>query len=144
MDSDIQMLKGISTMVANGEDSRRALRRFGPDAIPSAMAYETRRQRWTAGQDPARLERFPWPSWPSHLGANEIFVLNAAGDCVASSNAGKAASFVGSNYADRDYFRQARAGLFPVTSTQWAAPARLPGLYLLDAGSWTSCSSSVP
>ena len=127
MDSDIQMLKGISTMVANGEDSRRALRRFGPDAIPSAMAYETRRQRWT--QD--RIQRdlsLSLALLAKHLGANEIFVLNAAGDCVASSNAGKAASFVGTNYADRDYFRQARAGLF---GHQYAMgrTSKRPGLY---------------
>jgi diguanylate cyclase (GGDEF)-like protein/PAS domain S-box-containing protein len=127
MDSDIQILKGISAMVANGEGSRRALRRFGPDAIPSAMAYEKRRQRWT--QD--RIQRdlsFSLALLAKHLGANEIFVLNAAGDCVASSNAGKATSFVGTNYADRDYFRQARAGLF---GHQYAMgrTSKMPGLY---------------
>jgi len=37
-------------------------------------------------------------------------VINAAGDCIASGNAGTFESFVGVNYADREYFQQAKTG----------------------------------
>jgi diguanylate cyclase (GGDEF)-like protein/PAS domain S-box-containing protein len=127
MDRDIQILKGISAMVSNEEGSHHALRRFGPDATPSVLAYEERRRRWT--QDPIQRDlSISLGLLASHLGANEIFVLNAAGDCVAASNAGKTGSFVGTNYADRDYFQQARAGLF---GHQYAMgrTSKMPGLY---------------
>ena len=39
-----------------------------------------------------------------------IWAMNAGGDCVAASNAGTRKSFVGVNYADRDYFKTAREG----------------------------------
>ena len=127
MDRDIQMLKGISMMVASGEDSRRALRRHGPAARASALPYEERKQRWTADRVNGDLS-ISLATLARYLGADEIYVLNAAGDCVAASNAGKGVSFVGSNYADREYFRQASAGQL---GHQYAIgrTSRIPGLY---------------
>ena len=127
MERDIQMLKGVAMMVANGEDSRHALRRIGQGATPSVLAYGERRQRWTRDRVQSELSK-TLATLAVHLGANEIFVLNAAGDCVAASNAGKPASFVGTNYADRDYFGQARAGQF---GHQYAMgrTSKTPGLY---------------
>ena len=39
-----------------------------------------------------------------------IWLMNAAGDCVAASNFADRTSFVGTNYADRSYFQSARDG----------------------------------
>jgi diguanylate cyclase (GGDEF)-like protein/PAS domain S-box-containing protein len=136
MDRDIRMLKGISAMVAGDEGSRRALRRFGPAATASSLPSAERRQRWTADRTYGELNR-SLAKLASHLGANEIFVLNAAGDCIAASNAGKGTSFVGSNYADRDYFRQALAG-DPGHQYAMGRTSGLPGLFystpVLDKG----------
>jgi PAS domain S-box-containing protein len=44
------------------------------------------------------------------MGEDSVFIMNAAGDCVASSNADKPISFVGANFASRDYFREAMDG----------------------------------
>ncbi len=127
MDRDIQTLKGISTMVASGEGSRRVLRRFGSAAMPSPLAYEDRKERWTVDRVQGELNR-DLATLATHLGANEIYVLNAVGDCVVASNALKSVSFVGNNYADRDYFREARAGR---RGHQYALgrTSRVPGLY---------------
>jgi C4-dicarboxylate-specific signal transduction histidine kinase len=38
------------------------------------------------------------------LGVDVVWVTNASGDCIASSNSGSPEIFVGTNYADRDYF----------------------------------------
>ncbi|MBI1206961.1 MAG: response regulator [Azospirillum sp.] len=46
----------------------------------------------------------------AELATDVIWVMNAAGDCVASSNYDQTDSFIGTNYADRAYFRQARQG----------------------------------
>ncbi len=44
------------------------------------------------------------------LRADVAWLLDARGTCVASSNAGTPESFVGTSYADREYFLEARAG----------------------------------
>ncbi len=41
------------------------------------------------------------------LNVDSMFVLNAAGDCIVTSDSTDAARFVGNNYADRDYFKLA-------------------------------------
>ena len=62
------------------------------------------------------------------LGSDVAWVMNAAGDCIAASNAETETSFVGTNYSDRDYFRQARAGQ---AGWQYAIGkrTRVPGLF---------------
>jgi hemerythrin-like metal-binding protein/PAS domain S-box-containing protein len=124
---DIQLLKGISSVVSGNKDTRQALRRFGGDARPSILAYETRKQRWTEDPQLAELSR-SLDTMAVHLKTNEIFVLNAAGDCIAAGNSSKSASFVGTNYANREYFQQARAGQL---GHQYAMgrTSKLPGLY---------------
>ncbi len=72
-----------------------------------------------------------------NLGADVIFLLDSVGNCIASSNAGKPDSFVGTNYADRNYFRQAQKEGY---GQQYAVGriSKIPGLYystaVTDAG----------
>jgi diguanylate cyclase (GGDEF)-like protein/PAS domain S-box-containing protein len=105
----------------------QVLRRFGPRATPSVKPYESRRQQWTQDIELAELNR-SLDIAATHLRADVIWVLNAAGDAVASSNHDKSDSFVGSNYREREYFRQARAGK---PGRQYAVgwTSKLPGLY---------------
>jgi signal transduction histidine kinase/HPt (histidine-containing phosphotransfer) domain-containing protein len=57
-----------------------------------------------------------------------LWLIDAQGNCIASSNANKAESFVGTNYADRDYFKDARRGF---SGKQFATGKKtgIPGLY---------------
>jgi len=55
------------------------------------------------------IDRFMFRAATS-LGTDAIFLLDATGLCIASSNSEDPASFVGTDFADRDYFRAARAG----------------------------------
>jgi len=57
-----------------------------------------------------------------------VWVMNAAGDCIAASNADEAGSFVGSSYADREYFRETKAGR-PGHQFAWGRTSNVPGLY---------------
>jgi diguanylate cyclase len=70
-----------------------------------------------------RLEEFS-----KKLSVGVIWVLNADGLCVSSSNHGMPESFVGVMYADRDYFKQAKAGQ---SGYQFAVgrKSNIPGLY---------------
>ena len=86
-----------------------ALERFGPDIEPSTVPQPERGARWMA--DPSlyaisqRMTRTV-----QHFGLNSLWLSNAAGDAVAEGHAAGLAAFIGTNYADRDYFKSAQSG----------------------------------
>ncbi len=109
IDENLKLLRGIPLVLSRDEDIHRTLRRFGANAADPALGHEERKLRWT--RDPALGEiNSMLKLAASSLGADAAWVINVAGDCIASSNADLPVSFVGTNYADREYFRQALAG----------------------------------
>jgi diguanylate cyclase (GGDEF)-like protein/PAS domain S-box-containing protein len=109
IDKNIQLLKGISVVVSRDEDVHRILHRFGTNALPSQLAYAERKEKWTRDAYINTLNKSLQIS-ADNLGADLIYIINAAGDCVAASNADSSGSPVGSNFADRIYFPQIHAG----------------------------------
>lgn len=109
INDNIEMLQGISQMYSRDAEMQQALLHSGTpsmrDRMNGILASEA-----------------------SLLGADLIYVLDATGRCVMASNAGRPGSPVGTNYADRAYFPQARAGL---PSHQYAVgrTTNVPGLY---------------
>ena len=127
IDQDLQVLKGIPLVFSGQETVLSALRRFGAIAPPSALAYQERKQRWTGDAQLGALNK-SLNIAASSLLADVLWIVDASGDCIAASNAGKQDSFVGYNYADRDYFIQPRAGQ---RGRQYAVgrASKIPGLY---------------
>ena len=127
INDSIEVLKGIALVVSRDEGTLAALHPFDTSASPSKLAYELRKQRWTQDKLLDKLNRSLAVS-ATHLKADVIWIVNAAGDCIAASNAAKPASFVGTNYADRAYFVQARAGQ---QGHQYAVgrKTKVPGLF---------------
>ncbi|MDO8770214.1 MAG: EAL domain-containing protein [Burkholderiaceae bacterium] len=123
----IKVLKGISHMVSRDEDTHRVLRRFGANAVPSLSDYKERKQRWTQDKRLGELNNSLYIA-ASNLGADDIFIINAAGDCIAAGNADKPTSPIGSNYADRVYFPQAQAGQ-PGHQYAMGRTTNVPGLF---------------
>ena len=109
IDEGLQQLKGIPIMVARDQDTIKALRYSGPLSGSSNLAYEERKKLWSADKLYAELSD-SLKIAADNLVADVIWVLNSKGDCIVSSNMNAADSFVGMNYADREYFRQAKAG----------------------------------
>jgi diguanylate cyclase (GGDEF)-like protein/PAS domain S-box-containing protein len=105
----IAVLKSVSMVYSRDEDIHQALHRFGVDAKTSTVEYEIRKYRWSHDKMFAGLNH-SLDLAATDFKADVVWIMNAAGDCIASSNAGRADSFVGSNYADREYFKQALAG----------------------------------
>ncbi len=62
------------------------------------------------------------------LDVDVIWVINTSGNCVGCSNSAQAESFLGTNYADREYFGAAMSGL---NGKQYAVGRKtgIPGLY---------------
>ncbi|MDH4134425.1 MAG: diguanylate cyclase, partial [Gammaproteobacteria bacterium] len=123
----LQRLKGIPQVFAQQQDIHKALRSFGVDVVPSTRPYAQRKESWSRDPVLGRISA-QLALAADHLQADVIWVLNAAGDCVASSNHDQSDSFVGSNYSARKYYQQARAGRM---GQQYAVGliSKLPGLY---------------
>jgi diguanylate cyclase (GGDEF)-like protein/PAS domain S-box-containing protein len=123
----LERLQAIPQVFSSAEQIQRALHAFGPAVGPSVLPLEARKQKWTQDHALRRLNRFLNIA-AAKFQADVIWVLNAAGDCIASSNHNQSDSFVGSNYSAREYFKQARAGQM---GQQYAVGliSKLPGLY---------------
>jgi PAS domain S-box-containing protein len=106
---NLEDLHGIPTVVAGDAGVMSALSRFGTDARPSPLADEQRKKVWSEDAKLKAVNRY-LALVGTAMREDVIFIMNVAGDCVASSNAGKPESFVGSNYASREYFREAMTG----------------------------------
>jgi C4-dicarboxylate-specific signal transduction histidine kinase len=127
INENIELLKGISLVVSREEETHRALRRFGANAAPSILGYEVRKQQWTQDKVLGELND-SLSIAATNLGTDNIFIINAAGDCIAAGNADKPGSSVGSNYADRVYFPQAQAGQ-PGHQYAVGRTTNIPGLF---------------
>jgi C4-dicarboxylate-specific signal transduction histidine kinase len=127
IDNSLRVLRGIPRVLAGETTVRRELLRFGPQVEPSTVPYDERKQRWTAVSERSGLNGF-LSSAAAGLDADVIWVVNAAGDCIAASNAAKPVSFLGTNYAEREYFRQSRGGQ-PGDQYAVGKVSKIPGLY---------------
>ena len=127
INGSLELLKGSAQVISREPETIRILHRLGPNTVPSTLEYDKRKQVWTKDKVLAGLSNSLDYATP-RLGAELIFIVNAAGDCVASSNIGEAESLVGSNFADRLYFKQARAGK---EGRQYAVgrATNIPGLF---------------
>ncbi|HUX92035.1 MAG TPA: PAS domain S-box protein [Gallionellaceae bacterium] len=127
IDKNIELLKGISLMVSRDPDTHQALHRFGADATASTLDYTVRKRQWTQDRALGELNNSLQIA-ATNLGADNIFILNAAGDCIAAGNADKPVSPVGSNFADRVYFPLAQAGQ-PGHQYAVGRTTNVPGLF---------------
>jgi diguanylate cyclase (GGDEF)-like protein/PAS domain S-box-containing protein len=127
MDESLELLRAIPLMQAQSAEVRQSLRRFGPNATASLLPLAIRQQAWSETPGLAVLND-TLRTAARQFKADAIWVINAAGDCVAASNDGHAGSFVGTNYSGREYFQQARAGK-PGYQYAVGITTRLPGLY---------------
>ncbi|MGE5505549.1 MAG: MHYT domain-containing protein [Actinomycetota bacterium] len=128
IDYEVGIMRGVATLGAKDEELRSVLRRMRTESPGSPADAEGRRHRWSAEPALAGASR-TLAVIAGSLGADVVYLLDAAGDCIAASNAAEPASFVGSSFADRDYYQQARLGR---AGLQYAfgRVSKLPGLYL--------------
>lgn len=124
IDESLLQLKGIPLVFARDSDTLKVLRSL---ETPPALPYKDRKKQWTEDKILAEIDK-SLKIAAEHLAADVIWIINREGFCIAASNTGNEESFVGTNYADRDYFRQAKAG---ENGRQYAVgrASRIPGLF---------------
>ena len=103
-------LRSIPKVLARHPEIESVLAAYGPDAQRSTLPHPVFRQ--TLESD-SRLSRLAsrLEAILADLDIDQVWVVNAAGDCVASAGFDPESSATGVNYADRDYFRMAGQGL---------------------------------
>jgi diguanylate cyclase (GGDEF)-like protein/PAS domain S-box-containing protein len=119
-------LRGIPELVAGSPEVVGVLTAWH-DAGRADGTVESRRAAWSRDAALAALDR-RLSGIDRALGVEAVYVITPAGDCIAASNADTKSSFVGSNFSDRQYVREAVAGQ-PGFQFAVGRVSRLPGLY---------------
>lgn len=128
IERSIAIFHGVPSALGRDSSARDILGRRSADSARSTLPQDRRRAVWQADPDLAALDRTLADIAADIPAFSVIWVMNRSGDCIAASNAGSDESFVGTNYADRDYFRQGIEGL---QGHQYAVGrnTRVPGLF---------------
>ncbi len=127
IDDTLDSLAGIPAVLSTDEVLRRTLQDFNRSRTPSLTTHEARKRLWEAEPGLQHLgKRFQ--DTARHLKADVIWLMNTRGECIAASNAGAALSFVGGDYSDRLYVRDALAGR-PGHQYLVGRLSQVPGLY---------------
>ena len=109
IDSSLKTLRSVPYILSSEVAVKAQLNQLGSNVAPSNLNYEERKRLWTQDSVRSGLQNFLVIA-AAGLGADVIWIVDAAGDCIAASNSGKPTSFVGTNYSEREYFLQARQG----------------------------------
>ena len=106
---NLNYLGGVPGFFVHAVRVRKALSQFGSSDIPSKLPHETNRKRWTA--DPVLKDLDQTLAFASaNFHVDLIHVVNAAGDSIAASNWNSPETTIGTNYAEREYFRMSKSG----------------------------------
>ena len=105
--SALAHLRNIPKVLANDPDIVRVLSQMGPYVAQSIRPPLEFRQA-LEGRSELRALAGRLVRMVEDLGVDQIWVVNAAGDCIVSGGFSPDASATGINYADREYFTVAR------------------------------------
>lgn len=106
---NLTFLHGIPELLSELLRVKAVASRFGPDVTVSSLSLESRRKLWTTDAQLNDLSRYLMLA-KDHLDVDLIFILNAAGDCIAASNWDAGSSPIGSNYAEHEFFKKNQNG----------------------------------
>lgn len=124
---NLNYLHGIPDLLSKLLRVKWAVSRFGAEIAPSKLPLEVRKQKWSNHPALQDLSQYLAVAARS-LNADIIYVVNAAGDCIAASNWDEQVTTIGTNFADRDFFKQNKNGQ---RGMQYAMgrTTHIPGLY---------------
>jgi PAS domain S-box-containing protein len=107
----ITLVRGIPVVMALEPSLIQQLStKFGPDVQRSLGSMTEKSKIWLADPQLRQLAR-TFQDIVDRMELSSLFVMNAAGDCVAEGHSSNSNGFTGANYADREYFLAAQKGL---------------------------------
>lgn len=124
---NLHFVAGIPDTFQDAIRVKKALAHFDKTTQPSTLAKPDAIKLWTADPDLQDMNKYLELIQRS-LGIDLIFLVNATGDAVASSNWDKPGAPIGTNYADRKWFSDAQTWF---RSMQYAVgkTTHIAGLY---------------
>ena len=129
--SYIRHVHDIPRYVAKEPDVLKALSMPAVKAVSSSYPADQRKKTWT--EDPFLIDINNYlHKLTEYTRASVIYVLDASGKCILSSNAFKKSSFIGTDYNNRDYYQSA---LKEGSGYQYAMGrvSNIPGLFFSTA-----------
>jgi len=127
IEQNLNYLSGVPGFFSNALRVRQSLALFGPQITTSSLPYELRKSRWTNEPTLQDLSQTLLIA-KSELKTDLIYVVNAAGDCIAASNWIYPTSIIGTNFAERDMIKANRKGL-PGMQYAVGKMTHIPGLF---------------
>ncbi len=107
----ITLVRGIPVVMALEPSLVQQLStKFGPGVHRSPRSMAEQGKIWLAEPQLGQLAR-TLQDVVDRMGLSSLFVMNAAGDCVAEGHSANSNAFTGANYSDREYFTAAQKGL---------------------------------
>lgn len=127
MRRNLGYIDGILKLLSQLLRVKAAVTRFAGSEVPAAQPKEALRARWTADTALNDLSRYLQLAQTS-LNVDLVYVVNAAGDSIASSNWGTKGSAIGANFSERDFFKHNRLGQHGMQYAM-GKTTHIPGLY---------------
>jgi len=124
---NLHYVAGIPDTFRQGLRMQQAVQKFGTKVQPSALPKAENQKNWLSDPILSDLNGYLELIQES-LGVDLIFVVNAAGDCIAANNWALGSSSVGTNYADRNWFADVRNGHHGMQYAM-GKTTRIPGLF---------------
>ena len=124
---NLNYIAGIPDLVAQTVRVKNAISRFGASSTPSSQPLEMRKRRWT--DDPVLKDLSLYLRQVQRdLHVDLIYVVDAAGDCIAAGNLNTPGSSIGMDFAERDFFQANKHGQ---RGMQYAVgkTTHIPGLF---------------
>ncbi|MES2947660.1 MAG: EAL domain-containing protein [Pseudomonadota bacterium] len=128
LERSLFIFHGVPAILSRDAAVHGVLAAPAPDAGLPPLTLAQRRVQWASLPALAALNTSLAASVTDIRALSVIWVMNSAGDCIASSNSATAESFVGINYADRDYFVTAQQGR-PGQQFAVGRATGIPGLF---------------
>jgi PAS domain S-box-containing protein len=136
---NLHFVAGIPDTFQNALRVKNALSLYGPHPVATVLPKQEAAALWAADPVLADLNKY-FELIQRSLGVDQLLLVNAAGDCVASSNWNQTTNPVGTNFADRQWFidtqtwyhgmQYAVGRLTKIPGLFFATPVVLDGQYL--------------
>ena len=127
IEDSLGTLRGIPLFLSKDSAVQNAVQQFNTSVVSANTRPEDKKQLWTMNPKLKKINALLLTATTS-LDAEVVWLMNKDGDCIASSNWENPTSFIGFNYANREYFSEARNGRL---GQQYAVGkiTKTPGLY---------------
>ncbi len=110
LQNSLELLHGIPAALGRSGELAHLFNRAPATTQAAPLPIPERKRLWLADGELNQVDQMLEDSVADMKTLSVIWVMDAAGDCLAASNFRKTEGFVGTNYRDRVYFRQALAG----------------------------------